>query len=71
MVLEYTLYLVKFIYTIFPILESDRILILINIWTLLVAADDKSITALDTRPLSLNYYDNDDLSTANGKWLAM
>ena len=59
MVLEYTLhfdvYHVKFIYTIFPILERDSILI--NIWILLVAADDKSDTAVDTRTLSLNYND--------------
>ena len=45
MVLEYTPCLdanhVKFICTIFPILERDSILILINIWILLVAADDK------------------------------
>ena len=75
MVLEYKLHLdanhVKFIYTIFPILERDRILILINIWILLVAADDKSDTPVDTRALSLNYNDNDDLSTVSGKWLAM
>ena len=57
MVLEYKLHLdanhVKFIYTIFPILERDRILILINEWILLVAAD-KIDTPVDTRALSLN-----------------
>ena len=60
MVLEYTLHSdanhVKFIYTIFPILERDRILI--NIWILLVAADNTSDTPVDTRALSWNYNDN-------------
>ena len=46
MVSEYTLHLdanhVKFIYAIFPILESNSILIRINIWILLMVADDKS-----------------------------
>ena len=59
MVLEYTLhvsaYHVKFIYTIVPIFERDRILILINVCILLVAADNKSDTPVDNRALSLNY----------------
>ena len=75
MVMEYTLhfdaYHIKFIYTIFPILERDRILILINVWIVLVAADNKGDTRVYARVLSLNYDDNDGPNTVSHKWLAM